>query len=547
MGNLALFSNPYAIPVVLVNLGIHGLGVFVLARERGTLTGWLFFAMATTVGLYLGSAGFSYAATDPQTSLSWARIAHVGVAFMPAAILWSTTSILGRVRERLARLIFASAVSMTFAVLVLATNLFVSGNVPVYWGYYPTYGVAGPFFIGYFVTVMVYILVRYAVERARATNDDRRKRLSAMIVAFAAGYVGAVDFLPAFGVELYAFGYIPIFVFILIVAFVVLRYRLVDITPSVAAPEILKTMQSGVLVTDREGIVRVANDTASSILQIPVKNLEGMPLSEVIDSHDQLGGSDTSLRIVDHEMDLPNSQRRTVVSIHASPLSDRPGKVLGRVFVVHDITSRKDAEAELRRLALFDTLTGLPNRVLFFDRLKQLLELARRNSFTLAILYMDLDRFKEVNDTYGHEAGDELLRQVAERMRSVTRGADTVARMGGDEFIGVCGRITEASDAEIVARKLVDRIEAPFDVSGVSISIGVSIGISVYPDHSTDAETLLALADRTMYDVKESRGSGFRVYSPAEISSPKPLGNRDNLGLVDHEDEDREQRGDSGN
>jgi diguanylate cyclase (GGDEF)-like protein len=183
------------------------------------------------------------------------------------------------------------------------------------------------------------------------------------------------------------------------------------------------------------------------------------------------------------------------------------------VYIIYDITKRKIAEQRLERLALYDTLTGLPNRTLFFDRMNQLLALAKRNQYVLAVLYMDMDRFKVINDTLGHEVGDLLLQEAAKRMTSCTRKADTVARMGGDEFIGICARIAAAEDASVVARKIIAALAEPFTIKGNECSIGVSIGISLYPRGGDDSETLVNKADTAMYRVKES-GKGGYAFSP---------------------------------
>jgi diguanylate cyclase (GGDEF)-like protein/PAS domain S-box-containing protein len=182
-----------------------------------------------------------------------------------------------------------------------------------------------------------------------------------------------------------------------------------------------------------------------------------------------------------------------------------------RIF--KDITERKLVEQRLERLALYDTLTGLPNRMLFFDRMNQLLALARRNQYVLALLYMDLDNFKHINDTYGHEVGDLVLTEASKRMTANTRTSDTVARMGGDEFIGICARIAAPGDAAVVARKIIKALAMPFQVKGLELTIGVSIGISIFPLDGDDAETLLNKADAAMYKIKEGGKGGFRFFS----------------------------------
>jgi len=182
-------------------------------------------------------------------------------------------------------------------------------------------------------------------------------------------------------------------------------------------------------------------------------------------------------------------------------------------IIFRDTTEEKAVKERLKQLALYDTLTGLPNRSLFFDRMGQLLVLAKRNQYVLALLYMDLDHFKHINDTLGHEVGDLLLAEAGKRMKGCTRGADTVARMGGDEFIGICGRITAAGDAAVVAQKIVAALSEPFLLKGQVCSVGASIGISVYPNDGDDVETLLHKADTAMYHVKALERGGYRFYS----------------------------------
>jgi diguanylate cyclase (GGDEF)-like protein/PAS domain S-box-containing protein len=185
-----------------------------------------------------------------------------------------------------------------------------------------------------------------------------------------------------------------------------------------------------------------------------------------------------------------------------------------------DITERKRVAQRLERMALYDTLTGLPNRLLFFDRMNQLLSLARRNQYVLALLYMDLDNFKRINDTFGHEVGDLVLTEASQRMTSCTRSSDTVARMGGDEFIGICARIAAPEDAAVIANKIITALAMPFRIKGHELTMGVSVGISIYPLNGDDAETLVNMADSAMYKVKESGKGGFLFSSDIADASP---------------------------
>ena len=157
-----------------------------------------------------------------------------------------------------------------------------------------------------------------------------------------------------------------------------------------------------------------------------------------------------------------------------------------------DITERKQAEEALRHQALHDELTGLPNRTLLQDRLSQAILAARRENTPLTLLLVDLDRFKEINDTFGHHYGDLLLQQIGPRLRGVLRASDTVARLGGDEF-GILLPTTDAASAVAVAQHLLRMLEAPFELDGQTVEIGASIGIASYPAHGGDTATLLRL------------------------------------------------------
>jgi diguanylate cyclase (GGDEF)-like protein/PAS domain S-box-containing protein len=175
---------------------------------------------------------------------------------------------------------------------------------------------------------------------------------------------------------------------------------------------------------------------------------------------------------------------------------------------------RKNAEDKLAQLAQFDTVTGLPNRYLFHDRLGLMLTQARRNNWLIGTLFVDLDRFKAVNDTYGHAAGDKLLHQVAARLKECVRGADTVGRLSGDEFAVVLSNLAMAEDAGLVAQKIVSALAAPFDLGGHQAYISASIGIALYPADGDNPDTLIKNADTAMYRAKQQGRNGYQFYLP---------------------------------
>jgi len=173
---------------------------------------------------------------------------------------------------------------------------------------------------------------------------------------------------------------------------------------------------------------------------------------------------------------------------------------------------RKRVEGKIRNLAYHDALTGLPNRVLLNDRLEMALANSRRNQNKLAILFVDFDGFKRINDTLGHALGDQLLKGVAERLRQCLRKQDTVSRLGGDEFVILLPEVGAAADAGNLARKLLTVVRAPFDLGGKEVRITLSIGVAIYPQDGETAKTLLKHADEALYQAKSRGKDSFAYY-----------------------------------
>lgn len=199
--------------------------------------------------------------------------------------------------------------------------------------------------------------------------------------------------------------------------------------------------------------------------------------------------------------------------LNISVVRDDAGAIINYIGVFADITSIKEAQDKLEYTAHHDALTGLPNRLLFRDRLEQALAISRRSGVGVALLFVDLDRFKVINDTLGHEAGDLLLQEVARRLVGCMREEDTVARMGGDEFVVIQKGIAQPEDAALLAARMLAEISRPFSLAGHEIVASLSIGVSLYPQDGSDASTLLKNADAAMYRAKEKGRNCYQYYS----------------------------------
>ena len=222
-----------------------------------------------------------------------------------------------------------------------------------------------------------------------------------------------------------------------------------------------------------------------------------------------------------------NSLRR--IRLEAEPHASENDVCYHMVGTIQDITERTNAQKQIHNLAYYDLVTGLPNRAQLHEQLRYALKIASRNDSRFALLFLDLDHFKQVNDSMGHDAGDDLLKQVSERLKSVVRETDlvcaeqsgddepdsqhTVARLGGDEFVVLIGQINRAEDAARVAERIAQSISNPYTIHDKSVSVTTTIGISVYPTDGHDSESLMKSADVAMYHAKESGRNGYQFYS----------------------------------
>ena len=198
----------------------------------------------------------------------------------------------------------------------------------------------------------------------------------------------------------------------------------------------------------------------------------------------------------------------------AAPIHDARGQVTGAVIVFHDVGVARAMSLRMSHLAQHDSLTGLPNRVLLNDRLNQAIEMARRHSQSLAVLYLDVDRFKHINDTLGHAVGDRLLQSIARRLVACVRTSDTVSRMGGDEFVVLLSEVACAEDALRAADKILAAMAAPQRIDQLDLHVTVSLGIGVYPDDGADAETLLRNADLALLRAKADGRGNSQLFEP---------------------------------
>jgi diguanylate cyclase (GGDEF)-like protein/PAS domain S-box-containing protein len=289
----------------------------------------------------------------------------------------------------------------------------------------------------------------------------------------------------------------------------------------------LNSIGDAVLCTDISGNITYLNIVAENMTGWRREEAVGRPLADVFQIID--GATRSTAR---DPMEMAVEQNRTVgltancvlirrdgiesaIEDSAAPIHDRGGHVIGAVIVFHDVTAARAMSLQMTHSAQHDVLTNLPNRLLLNDRITQSIALARRQKRPIALIFLDLDRFKYINDSLGHAVGDALLQSVTVRLLASVRNSDTVSRQGGDEFVVLLPFIASPEDAATSAKKILLTLNAPHSISGQELHIDGSIGISVYPEDGEDAETLIKNADTAMYHAKESGRNNFQFYTAA--------------------------------
>lgn len=281
---------------------------------------------------------------------------------------------------------------------------------------------------------------------------------------------------------------------------------------------ILESMRDGLVVTTPAGNITSVNEAATRLLAREAKQLVGSPIADFLRSDMpiltlQYHGAPENSPPNSYEATLITGDQKNVPVLLSIAGVRGPGDTLeGVVYVMHDIAERKQLEAHIQHMAYHDTLTGLPNRVLLAERLGRAIAQAKRDAQSVAVLLLDLDHFKDINDTLGHNAGDKVLTIVAGRISGALRETDTVARLGGDEFAIVQARAHQPHDAGALCGRLVRVLSDPIREGTRDLHIGVSIGIAMYPEHGEDLEQLLHNADLALYQAKSEGRSAWRFF-----------------------------------
>lgn len=282
---------------------------------------------------------------------------------------------------------------------------------------------------------------------------------------------------------------------------------------------ILDTLNEGVISIHEDGSINTLNPAAEAMLAVSAGSAKGAPMGRFIETDEDSdfefsAGTLASKELTDVETTLRNANGETLpIELSTRRVESEDDESTGYTVIIRNIEDRKRANEQIRNLELYDALTGLANRQEFMRRLEDAVALSRRSGNLVALLYLDLDKFKAINDTYGHPVGDGLLNEVAELLREATREIDTVARLGGDEFAIVMPEVRGLLEPQKLAERIIENLSEAITVGGTLLKTGTSIGISFYPNDANEIDELVRLADIALYDAKRDGRGTFKAHS----------------------------------
>ncbi len=452
-------------------------------------------------------------AVNLQTKIFWANLIYIPSTLNPVAYFFLALHYLGKDKWLKNRWLILALITMPLVCnALLWTNdyhglmrqsvyLDTSGLIPVVGKTY------GPFFWIYSVyNCAVAAMTLIILFRGYRSFENRLQKAQAFSL-----FLGLL--LPALSVCVYISKFLPlkidptpivIGVSSIIISWGIFRYHLFDII-SIAHSMVIKEMSTGMLVLDDDGAVLEVNPSAQKLLIISCGANDDKSIYSLLSAHPILLDIYKNKTACIKEIYIKNQSDFTYCEVSFKKLSNKKGAAVGWIFQIYDVTQRKQEENKNRELAMRDSLTGLINRAYFEKIFLNSLAVSAKINSSFAVAYLDLDDFKLINDTLGHNAGDVLLRKVSDALQATLKGAAIASRYGGDEFAILFPSIESRDVLDCYSEKIIDDLEKCIEYNGLHIPIKASIGFGVYPEDGSDMDILLKKADGKMYEMKSSK------------------------------------------
>ncbi|WP_320127837.1 EAL domain-containing protein [uncultured Sphaerochaeta sp.] len=503
-------------------------GVVMLHKNRKAALNRAFFALNLSLFIWSFFLALSTASPDKASCMLWSTITAFGYCSFPSTSIHFF--LIYTKKEKLLKkwwiyLILYLPVAIFFF-QALKHDLFVSDFIQNQFGWISITNVRSVWFLLFISSIassgMINISLCYCMQK-KVTSVTERKQIKTILIS------AVVSFLYSMGIVLLTKIIINVdipditvtglMIWQLGILYAIKKYRLMTLSPAIAAESILQTIIDSVILVNPQGLITYVNAETLFLLGYEKADLLEKPI-EMLFPTDIKSSMIHVIKTLEYgpirNKDISFISRnntRIPILFSAAVCKNNDGDYLGFVALSRDITKYKHAEDEIKYLATHDSLTGLPNRLMLLQILGHTIEVAKRYNRKFAIFFIDLDRFKMINDTKGHDAGDQLLQEIAKRYTQTLRAADVVSRQGGDEFIVLIDDVHKASDLRLIARNLLANTYKPVILQGDECRVTASIGISVYPKDGEDAQVLMKHADMAMYYAKEEGKNNFQFYS----------------------------------
>jgi len=470
-----------------------------------------------------------------STAVLFTDIACLGWCGFPVFYLWFCLAFAGRekvLKTKLIYLIFIVAPLLLIYKQWTDSLVIVDPGRQWYgWGYTWLNSIWFYAYVFYYVSFTLMAVYLLFDIWQRAENAIKRKQAKIIVcttlVAFAVGSATNVVF-PMLNLKVVpATAQIAILIWVGGIVYAVIKYRLMIFNPEAAAQDIINTMSDSLILLDLQQKILDVNPSAVDIFRSRRKELIGKGIHDIFKKNALFEKSAFKLSVLKHAIrNLEISFKRNdgvsiFLNVSASIVVDSYGQRLGIIVIIRDITENKRVQEKLEHLATHDFLTNLPNRLLLEDFLAMAIGRARRHNWMVGILLLDLDRFKEVNDEWGHAVGDSVLKEISRRLKKITRDYDVVARIGGDEFIIVISDLNRAEDIKSVADRIRNIFDSPVVIGDNELHVVASIGISLFPDDGESMDKLIGNADMAMYHAKKQGGNAYSFFSLAMSAEVK--------------------------